>query len=94
MAVTTIRGVKKAAAAGSSFLELLPRDVILEVAKHVHESEALAFVLTCKGCRDAMKESLRGRNNTEFTGKRRKLILTTTRRRRGRGTIGRARVFP
>jgi hypothetical protein len=60
MAVTTRRGVKKkTAAAGSSFLELLPRDVILEVAKHVHESEALAFVLTCKAFRDAREEALK-----------------------------------
>ena len=55
----------------------LPHDVCVEIAKHVHEDEALAFASSCKGFRDAMKESLRGRENTVFTGKRRKVILTT-----------------
>merc|ERR1711977_610021 len=58
MAVTTRSGAKKTAAA-SSFLELLPREMVLEVAKHVHESEALAFVLTCKAFRDAREEALK-----------------------------------
>merc|ERR1712072_1508247 len=55
----------------------LPHDVCVEIAEHVHEDEALAFASSCKGFRDAMKESLRGRKTTVFTGKRRKLILTT-----------------
>jgi hypothetical protein len=35
---------------------LLSKDICLEVAKHVPESEGLAFALTCRGFRDAMKE--------------------------------------
>merc|ERR1712157_305183 len=46
----------------------LPHDVCLEIAKHVHESEALAFAMSCKGFKDAMKEALRERRgNTEIT---------------------------
>merc|ERR1712157_595483 len=55
----------------------LPHDVCLEIAKHVHESEALAFAMSCRGFRDAMKEALRSRKNTVYTGKRRKMLLTT-----------------
>merc|ERR1712176_726351 len=55
----------------------LPHDVCLEIAKHVHESEALAFAMSCKGFKDAMKEALRSRKNTVYTGKRRKMLLTT-----------------
>merc|ERR1712157_155114 len=55
----------------------LPHDVCLEIAKHVHENEALAFAMSCKGFKDAMKEALRSRKNTVYTGKRRKMLLTT-----------------
>merc|ERR1712176_149925 len=55
----------------------LPHDVCLEIAKHVHENEALAFAMTCRGFKDAMKEALRSRENTVYTGKRRKMLLTT-----------------
>ena len=48
------------------------------MAKHVHESEALAFAMTCRGCRDAMKEDMKRRKgNTVCTGKQRKTLLTT-----------------
>ena len=43
--------------------------VCLEIAKHVHESEALAFAMSCRGFRDAMKEALRSRNAESTAGK-------------------------
>ena len=41
----------------------LPEDLYLELAKHVNENEALAFSLTCKGFRDAMKEVSKKKEN-------------------------------
>ena len=53
----------------------LPHDVCMEIAKHITEYDALAFVMTCKGFRDAWKESLRRRSgNTESTER---IMLTT-----------------
>ena len=42
----------------------LPRDVCIEIAKHVHESEALAFAMTCTGFRDGMKDALKTRKRS------------------------------
>jgi hypothetical protein len=42
----------------------LPHELCLEVAQHLHESEALAFALSCTGFRDAMKETLRTRKRS------------------------------
>jgi len=54
----------------------LPKEIYLEVAKHVHESEALAFSMTCRAFRDAMKDTLKAkRKNTGTTGK---LLRTTS----------------
>ena len=55
----------------------LPHDVCLEIAKHVHGSQALAFAMSCKGFKDAMKEALRLRENTVYTEEGRKMLLTT-----------------
>ena len=56
---------------------LLPHELCLEIAKHVNESEALAFALSCKAFKDAMKEALRLRENTVYTDEGRKMLLTT-----------------
>ena len=32
-------------------------DLYVDVAKHVHESEALAFAMASKGCRSAMQKA-------------------------------------
>ena len=45
----------------------LPETIYLEVAKHVHESEAFAVAMTCRGFRDAMKESLGARKGNTAT---------------------------
>ena len=49
----------------------LPKEIYLEVAKHVHENEALAFALACRASRDAMKEVFerRGDNKNKATDK-------------------------
>ena len=66
MTVTT-RGARKRERESES---KLPHDVCVEVAKHMHESEALAFSMTCRGFRDAMREAM-GR-------KRRGSVTTST----------------
>ena len=45
----------------------LPKEVYFEVAKHVHKSEALAFAMSCKGFKDAMKEALKARKGNSET---------------------------
>merc|ERR1712224_1115914 len=62
----------------SKALPPLPRDVCLEVAKHVHDSEALAFAMTSRDLRDAMKEALEERVKETFTTTR-KLMKTSLR---------------
>ena len=45
----------------------LPKEIYLEIAKHVHEREALAFAMTCRASRDAMKEALKERKGSTQT---------------------------
>ena len=47
----------------------LPKEIYLEVAKHVRESEALAFTMVCRASRYAMKETLEARKSTRAVGK-------------------------
>ena len=55
----------------------LPEDLYIEVAKHVHESEALAFALTCRGFRDALKEVLMGKKRKTATKNTSKWLTTS-----------------
>jgi hypothetical protein len=57
----------------------LPNDVLFEVAKHVHESEGLAFAMTCRPFRDNMKDSLKSRKSAGTTDERSNKIVLTTR---------------
>ena len=65
----------------------LPRDVCHEIAKHVHENEALALSLTCKRFRDAMKEALRVRKNAQSKPTKKKRSALSTIRVSGKGGL-------
>jgi hypothetical protein len=53
----------------------LPKDLYVEVAKYVHESESLAFSMTCRDFSKAMKEVRRARKEKAGTKSKR---LTTS----------------
>jgi hypothetical protein len=55
----------------------LPKEIYLEVTKHVHESEALAFAMTCTSFRDAMKDTLKAREGNTKTKTKRNWLRTS-----------------